>query len=160
MSAAASAVALGLVVGGGAAVGAAPAAPVVTRAGLDPALVAGRGATVDFAEQEAENARFTGAVIGPDRAAYTVAGEASGRTAVRLAPGQYVEFTLPAPANAINVRYSIPDAPNGGGITAPLDVAVNGGPARTMTLTSQYAYLYNQYPFTNDPHADLLHPDW
>ena len=160
MSAAASAVALGLVVGGGAAVGAAPSAPVVTRAGLDPVLVAGRGATVDFAEQEAENARFTGAVIGPDRAAYTVAGEASGRTAVRLAPGQYVEFTLPAPANAINVRYSIPDAPNGGGITAPLDVAVNGKSTRTMTLTSQYAYLYNQYPFTNDPHAELLHPDW
>ena len=29
-----------------------------------------------------------------------------------------------------------------------------------MTLTSQYAWLYNQYPFTNDPNADLLHPDW
>jgi hypothetical protein len=29
-----------------------------------------------------------------------------------------------------------------------------------MTLTSQYAYLYNQYPFTNDPGAGLLHPDW
>src|SRR4051794_10507275 len=37
----------------------------VTRAALDPALVAGRGATVDFAEQEAENATTTGAVIGP-----------------------------------------------------------------------------------------------
>lgn len=29
-----------------------------------------------------------------------------------------------------------------------------------MTLTSQYSWLYNQYPFTNDPRADLLHPDW
>ena len=29
-----------------------------------------------------------------------------------------------------------------------------------MTLTSEYAWLYNQYPFTNDPNADLLHPDW
>jgi hypothetical protein len=29
-----------------------------------------------------------------------------------------------------------------------------------MTLTSQYAWLYNEYPFTNDPNADLLHPDW
>ena len=29
-----------------------------------------------------------------------------------------------------------------------------------MTLTSQYAWLYNQYPFSNDPNADLLHPDW
>ena len=29
-----------------------------------------------------------------------------------------------------------------------------------MTLTSQYAWLYNQYPFSNDPGAGLLHPDW
>ncbi|MGW4111733.1 glycosyl hydrolase family 28-related protein [Actinosynnema sp. NPDC004786] len=135
-------------------------APVVTRAALDPALVAGRGADVAFVEQEAENATTTGTVIGPDRTAYTLPSEASGRTAVRLAPGQHVEFTLPKAANAITVRYSIPDAPTGGGITAPLDVTVNGGRRTTMTLTSQYAWLYNQYPFTNDPNADLLHPDW
>ncbi|WP_435233869.1 glycosyl hydrolase family 28-related protein [Micromonospora aurantiaca (nom. illeg.)] len=135
-------------------------APVVTRAGLDPALVAGRGATVDYVEQEAEHGRTTGTVIGPDRSAYTLAGEASGRRAVRLLPGQYVELTLPRATNALTVRYSIPDAPGGGGITAPLRVSVGHAPARTMTLTSQYAWLYNQYPFTNDPGADLLHPDW
>jgi hypothetical protein len=135
-------------------------APAVTRAGLDPALVTGRGARVDFAEQEAENAVTTGTVIGPDRTAYTLPAEASGRTAVRLTAGQHVEFTLPGATNAITVRYSIPDAPGGGGITAPLAVTVNGGHRRTMTLTSQYAWLYNQYPFTNDPDADLLHPDW
>ncbi|MBE1487221.1 glycosyl hydrolase family 28-related protein [Plantactinospora soyae] len=135
-------------------------APVVTRAGLDPALVAGRGASVAFLEQEAENARTNGTVLGPDRSAYTLPAEASGRRAVKLTPGRYVEFTLPKAANAITVRYSIPDAPNGGGITAPLDVTVNGGARQTMTLTSQYSWLYNQYPFTNDPNADLLHPDW
>ncbi|SEF25995.1 Pectate lyase superfamily protein [Amycolatopsis pretoriensis] len=143
---------------------AAPAAaadrPVVTRAALDPALVAGRGAGVGFLEQEAENARTDGVVIGPDRSAYTLPSEASGRRAVKLAPGQYVEFTLPAAANAITVRYSIPDAPRGGGITAPLDVTVNGAHRQRMTLTSQYSWLYNQYPFSNDPDADLLHPDW
>ncbi|GII02198.1 glycosyl hydrolase family 28-related protein [Planobispora takensis] len=136
------------------------AAPVVTRAALDPSLVAGRGADVAFVEQEAENAVTNGTTIGPDRAAYTLAAEASGRKAVKLAPGQYVEFTLPKAANAITVRYSIPDAPGGGGITAPLDVTVNGRARKTMTLTSQYAWLYNQYPFTNDPEAGLLHPDW
>ncbi|WP_174535693.1 glycosyl hydrolase family 28-related protein [Micromonospora chalcea] len=135
-------------------------APVVTRAGLDPALVAGRGAAVDYVEQEAEHGRTTGTVIGPDRSAYTLAGEASGRRAVRLLPGQYVELTLPRPTNALTVRYSIPDAPGGGGISAPLRVTVGRAPARTMTLTSRYAWLYNQYPFTNDPGADLLHPDW
>ena len=133
--------------------------PVVTRAGLAPALTAGRGAAVAFAEQEAENVTTTGTVIGPDRTAYTLPSEASGRTAVRLAPGQHVEFVLPSAANAITVRYSIPDAPAGGGITVPLAVTV-GDDRRTMTLTSQYAWLYNQYPFTNDPSADLLHPDW
>ncbi|RQX43052.1 mycodextranase [Micromonospora chalcea] len=125
-----------------------------------PARVAGRGATVDYVEQEAEHGRTTGTVIGPDRSAYTLAGEASGRRAVRLLPGQHVELTLPRPTNALTVRYSIPDAPGGGGITAPLRVSVGHAPARTMTLTSQYAWLYNQYPFTNDPGADLLHPDW
>jgi hypothetical protein len=134
--------------------------PVVTRAALDPSLVAGRGADVDFAEQEAENATTNGVAIGPDRTAYTLPAEASGRKAVKLTPGQYVEFTLPGAANAITVRYSIPDAPEGGGITAPLDVTVNGGRAKSMTLTSEYSWLYNQYPFSNDPNAGLLHPDW
>ncbi|MBU2667435.1 right-handed parallel beta-helix repeat-containing protein [Actinoplanes bogorensis] len=138
---------------------AAPTTTPVTRAGLDPALVAGRGASVNFLEQEAENAKTTGTVIGPSREAYTLPAEASGRSAVRLTPGQYVEFTLPKAANAITVRYSIPDSATGGGLTAPLAVKA-GSVSRSMTLTSQYSYLYNQYPFTNDPNADLLHPDW
>lgn len=79
-----AAVALSVLTGGAAAAG---PAPVVTRAALDPSLVAGRGAAVGFLEQEAEHARTTGTVIGPDRSAYTLAGEASGRRAVRLNPG-------------------------------------------------------------------------
>src|SRR3984893_16481286 len=125
--------------------------PIVTRAALDPSLVWGRGCDVGFVEQEAENAATNGTIIGPGTAAYTLAAEASARSAVSLAPGQYVQFTLPAAANAINVRYSIPDAPTGGGITAPLDGQVNGYYHRTMTLTSQYSWLYGQYPYDNDP---------
>jgi hypothetical protein len=136
-------------------------APAATRAALDPSLVAGKGADLGFAEQEAEHAATTGTVIGPGRAAYTLPAEASGRSAVTLKPGQYVEFTLPSAANAINVRYSIPDAATGGGITSPLDVTVDGKGRKTMTLSSQYAWLYNQYPFSNDPDGDLLSPgDW
>jgi len=147
-----------VVIGGGTAL--ASQTTPITRAALDPSLVAGRGASVNFVEQEAESATTSGVVIGPGRSAYTLPGEASGRSAVKLAPEQYVEFKLPRAANAITVRYSIPDAPTGGGITAPLDVTVNGGARRTMTLSSQYAWLYNQYPFSNDPNAGLLHPDW
>src|SRR5215469_8355928 len=90
-------------------------APGVTRAAIDPSLTAGRGASVPFVEQEAENAVTDGTIIGPSTQAYTLAAEASGRSAVTLQPGQYVEFTLPKAANAITVRYSIPDAPGGGG---------------------------------------------
>ncbi|WP_426520910.1 glycosyl hydrolase family 28-related protein [Diaminobutyricibacter sp. McL0618] len=154
------AVAISIVAGTGAAVAQTPApAPSATRAALDPALVAGRGADLGFVEQEAEKAATTGTVIGPDRTAYTLPAEASGRSAVKLTAGQYVEFTLPKAANAITVRYSIPDAPAGGGITSPLKVTA-AGVSKTMSLTSQYSWLYNQYPFSNDPGAGLLHPDW
>ncbi|MEW1859462.1 glycosyl hydrolase family 28-related protein [Streptomyces sp. NPDC088194] len=169
----AAAVGLGVLAGapayaGGVAHGGGPGAgqaAAVTRAALDPSLVTGRGADLGFAEQEAEDAATDGTVIGPGTAAYTLPAEASGRSAVTLKPGQYVEFTLPSAANAISVRYSIPDAPAGGGITSPLDVSLaakSGGGVqgrKTMTLTSQYAWLYNQYPFSNDPAADLLYPD-
>ncbi|HCT81038.1 MAG TPA: mycodextranase [Micromonosporaceae bacterium] len=127
---------------------------VETVAALSPQLTAGRGARVPFAEQEAENARTNGEIIGPDRRAYTLPSEASGRRAVRLdAAGEYVEFTLTRPANSLNVRYSIPDAVTGGGITGPLDVYVDGKRRHTITLTSEFSWLYSVYPFSNDPQA-------
>jgi hypothetical protein len=159
----AAAVGMSLVAGVGAGVAGAATGShqVVTRAGLAPALTAGRGAQLGMTEVEAETAATNGAVIGPDRTPYTLASEASGRSAVKLTgAGKYVEFTVPVATNAITVRYSIPDAPKGGGITAPINVLVNGKQTLTATLTSQYAWLYNQYPFSNDPTAGLLHPDW
>ena len=153
------AVGLGVMVSGALPATASPVPTPVTRAALDPSLVSGRGATVAFSEQEAEKAVTNGSVLPVTTQAYTLSAEASGRSAVSLTPGQYVQFTLPAATNAINVRYSIPDAPAGGGITAPLAVSVNGGRAQTMTLTSQYAWLYSQYPFSNNPNAGILFPD-
>src|SRR5258706_10437505 len=143
----------------------AQAAPRVTVAAIDPSLVAGRGAQLGIVEQEAENATTNGTILPYDTTAYTLSSEASGRQAVRLTPGQYVAFTLTQRANAVTIRYAIPDAPTGGGIDAPLTVSVerNGSPnthPQTITLTSKYSWLYNQYPFTNDPNAGLLHPDW
>jgi hypothetical protein len=134
-----------------------------TVAAIDPSLVAGRGAALGITEQEAENAATSGTILPFDTSAYTLSGEASGRQAVELAPGKYVAFTLTRPANAVTIRYALPDAPAGGGIDAPLTVGVESGQQQQqqdVTLTSKYSYLYNQYPFTNDPNADLLHPDW
>jgi hypothetical protein len=143
----------------------AQASPHPTVAAIDPSLVAGRGAQLGIVEQEAENAATNGTLLPFDTSAYTLSGEASGRQAVKLAPGQYVAFTLTQAANALTIRYAIPDAPTGGGIDSPLTIGVNrdgrGNPhPQTITLTSKYSNLYNQYPFTNDPTAGLLHPDW
>ena len=72
-----------------------------TIAGLPVAQTQGYGARVPFTEYEAENATTTGTAIGPDRRFTTLAAEASGRRAVRLEPGQFVEFVLAKPANAL-----------------------------------------------------------
>ncbi|MFT7870438.1 MULTISPECIES: discoidin domain-containing protein [Amycolatopsis] len=129
------------------------AAAVVAAAGATVAAVpagavaAGRGATVPFVEQEAETAATNGAVIGPNRAAGTLAGEASGRKAVTLSgQGQYVEFTLTAPANSIDFRYSVPDA-----VTGTISLYVGGTHNRDIALTSKWAWYYGSYPFTNNP---------
>src|SRR5689334_13931382 len=140
VAAAAASLTIGVLAAAAPAASAAPPGPSVTRAALDPALVEGRGASVPFLEQEAENAATNGTILGPSRDAYNIAAEASGRKAVKLLPGQYVEFTLPAAANAITVRYSIPDAPNGGGLTAKLGVT-GGDQTTSLPMTSQYAYL-------------------
>ena len=129
---------------------------------LDPALVAGRGADVDFVEQEAENAahqrRRSSA---PTASAYTLPAEASGRRAVKLTPGQYVEFTLPSAANAITVRYSIPDAPTGGGITAPLRRhGQRRAPAHHDADLAVRVALQPVPVLQRPATPGLLHPDW
>jgi hypothetical protein len=127
-------------------------------AALSALQVAGRGATVPFLEQEAETAATNGSVVGPDRTAGTLPGEASGRKAVTLSgQGRYVEFTLTAPANSINVRYSLPDNAEGTGIDSSIAVYVNGTKNRDLALTSRYGWYYGSYPFTNRPGDGRAH---
>jgi len=111
----------------------------------------GKGATVPFAEVEAEDAATNGSVIGPDRVYTHLPSEASGRRAVTLNGGQYVEFTVPKAANAMSVRYSVPDNSAGTGQTVPVDLLVNGTKLKSLDLTSKYAWYYGGYPFSNDP---------
>jgi Alpha-1,3-glucanase catalytic domain D1/Alpha-1,3-glucanase catalytic domain D2/F5/8 type C domain len=133
-------------------------ASAAQTAALSPLAVSGRGATVPFVEQEAEDAATNGTVIGPDRTYTTLPSEASGRRAVRLdAVGEYVEFTLSQPANAMTVRYSIPDGPGGSGLTAPIDLRVNGSVLKSLPFTSRYGWFYGGYPFGNDPGAGNPH---
>ena len=112
----------------------------------------GVGARVPFAEYQAEDARTNGTVLGPDRAYGTLAAEAVGRRAVRLqGAGKYVEFTLKRPANAVNVRYSIPDSADGAGLDSSLSVVVGGRAIQSLPVTSRYSWYYGVYPWTNTP---------
>ncbi|MFD4509346.1 glycosyl hydrolase family 28-related protein [Streptomyces sp. NPDC058457] len=102
-----------------------------------PAAHAAAGAGLPFTSVEAESATTTGTKIGPDYTQGTLASEASGRQAVRLASGQRVEFTAPQASNAVNLSYSFPD-----GQTGALNVYVNGVKlAKTLAVTSKYSYV-------------------
>jgi hypothetical protein len=117
--------------------GAPAARPAASSAAMSPFDVQARGATVPFTEYEAESTDHTGSVIGPDLTQGSLASEASGRQAVQLAQGQYVEFTLTAPANAVDVRYSVQDGRQGS-----LGVYVNGAELPdALPVTSTYSHI-------------------
>ncbi len=111
----------------------------------DRSLFVGRGANMPYDMYEAEDGAIGGgaAVVGPNRTVGDLAGEASGRRAVTLNDnGAFVEFTTKAASNTLVVRFSIPDAAGGGGITTTLDVYVDGTFHKAIPLTSRYAWLY------------------
>ncbi|MGW4803265.1 carbohydrate-binding protein [Kitasatospora sp. NPDC004272] len=113
---------------------------------------AGVGATLPFTSYEAEAGSTNGTVLAPDRSYLSVASEASGRSAVKLAAtGQYVEIKLTAPANAINLRYALPDSADGKGLDATLSVYADGQALPDLRLTSRYAWVYGAYPYDNNP---------
>ncbi|MFF8592165.1 discoidin domain-containing protein [Streptomyces sp. NPDC015220] len=108
-------------------------------------LFIGRGAHMPYDTYEAEDGTLGGGagVVGPNRTVGDLAGEASGRRAVKLdATGEYVEFTTRAPTNTLVTRFSIPDAPGGGGADSTIDVYVDGVFKKALPLTSKYAWLY------------------
>lgn len=110
------------------------------------------GAAVPWHTYEAEAMDTNGEVLGPGSAPYHVETESSGLRCVRLAAaGQFAQFVVAEPANAIVVRYCLPDAPQGGGLRSSLAVYVNGRKRATLALDSRCAWLYGRYPFSNDP---------
>ena len=128
------------------------AASPATVAALPPNQIRSRGADVPFIEHEAELARTTAKVIGPDRTFGTLSSEASGRKAVLLQRnGDYVEFTLARPANAINVRIAVPDGPDGRGLDSTIGLYADGQRLASIGTSSRYGWFYGTYPFTNRP---------
>lgn len=108
-------------------------------------LFVGRGANLPFDILEAEDGTVGGGatIVGPNRTVGDLAGEASGRRAVTLnQTGAYVQFTTRASTNTLVTRFSIPDAPGGGGTSSTLNVYVNDVFHKAIPLTSKYAWLY------------------
>lgn len=125
------------------------------------AAEAGRGAVVPWITYEAEQAKTSGNLLGPDYTGHTAVREASGRRCVSLAAsGEYLEFPAKADAQGLVIRYSIPDSPDGRGIDATLSLYINGKLSKKLPLTSKYAYLYGAYPFKNDPAAGTPRHFW
>jgi len=124
-------------------------------------LQASPGANVSWITYEAENMTNSGGtLIGPPvqvvdlnaSVSNTIQMEASGGQAVELTgTGQYVELTAQAAANAIVVRYCVPDTANGVGTNYTISLYTNGVFVQKLPVTSQYSWRYGAYPFTNNP---------
>ncbi len=96
----------------------------------------------------------TGVRLGPNSKPGRVETESSGRKCVKLAAaGQSVEFTAREAANAIVLRYSVPDSQDGVGVDSTLSLYQNGKRVQRLPVTSRYSWLYGRYPFTNNPRA-------
>jgi parallel beta-helix repeat protein len=122
------------------------------------AATGGSGASLPYAEVQAENSATNGTVIGPSYTQGQLADEASGRKAVTLqGTGKYVTFTTPVATNSIDFRYSIPDSSDGSVYTAPLSLYINGTKQTNFTLTNAYSWYYGSYPFTNTPSSGNPH---
>ncbi|MBD5785979.1 carbohydrate-binding protein [Cellulosimicrobium terreum] len=120
--------------------------------------LAARGATTPYTQYEAEAGTTNGSVLAASRTYGTVQAESSGRRAVRLdATGEQVSITLTKPASGLVLRYSIPDAAAGGGLTSPLGVYANGAKVTDATLTSKHAWVYGDYPFHDAPSLGSPH---
>ncbi|GLY91740.1 CARDB domain-containing protein [Actinoallomurus iriomotensis] len=113
----------------------------------------GRGANMPYDAYEAEDGVLAGGatIVGPNRTIGDLAGEASGRRAVKLAStGASVEFTTKASTNTLVTRFAMPDASGGGGINSTLDVYVNGTFLKAIDLTSHFAWLYGDETSPNN----------
>ena len=130
------------------------------------------GATVPFTTYEAESATLGGGATAVALTSFPTAQfvsnpqlEASGHAYVNLsATGQSVTFTNTTgkSVTAINVRYNIPDAPNGGGISSTLDFYVNGIFRQALAVSSaqMYEYVSSSGVGSKVPSSGLPHVFW
>lgn len=117
--------------------------------GVDAAAAV--GATVPFTEYEAEAGTLNGgatviSLTTPPTTEYSSPElEASGHAFVQLNDtGQSVSWknATRTSFSAVDIRFSIPDAPGGGGMTATLDLFIDGVFKQAINLSSGQTWLY------------------
>ena len=126
---------------------------------LSTAIVAQMPVLGTTAEYEAEDQQTSGTAIGPDRRYGSVAAEASGRRAISLDhSGQWIQFTLHAPARGLTIRYSLPTSPLRWRRGSSADIIVAGRRIATVPLKSRYS---TAAPMPPDRHlAGRVHHFW
>lgn len=118
-------------------------------------MLAQIGASMPFIIYEAENGIWeNGATLLSQigiPSAPTVEFESSGRKCVRLdATNESISWISKEASNTIVMRVCIPDAPNGGGITATLNLYVDGVFRQAISTTSKYTWTYGFELMTDD----------
>lgn len=105
-----------------------------------------RGAQLPYTRYESENGRTGGGAALQQSPLFNqadIASEASNQQYVSLpANGAYVEWTLSTPAQAMDLRFTMPDNTTGTGQTGSLNLYVNTVLVKTISLTSYWAYQY------------------
>jgi len=114
------------------------------------------GATVPYTTFLAEKFKHNGKLLAPSRVYRTVTAECVGRQAVELnKTGQYITITLTEPANAVTVRYSIPDGSHNATISnvAAFKATLTLYAAKDkyiLPVNTAHSHLYGNFPWSKD----------
>lgn len=81
--------------------------------------------------------------------------EASNESAVVLSSkGDYVEWSVDKPGRGLTLRFSLPDSPDGKGLTGTLMLTVDGVDVQPIALDSKWAWQYTQIAYSQEKYPD------
>lgn len=116
-----------------------------------------RGASnMPYTRYESENGIYGGGASLASSVQFVqtdIAAEASNQKYVSMpSNGSYVQWKASAAAKGVNLRFTMPDNSTGTGLTGSLNLYVNNVLAKTIDLTSYWAYQYFDVGGEGDPY--------
>jgi hypothetical protein len=128
------------------------AIPLILLTASFQSALAFPGASVPWLTYYSSEMSTNGTRMGPGYQPFTVEAESAQRSCIKLSEtGQYVEFRAWRRANALVLRYSLPDTATGGGFDSTISLYKNGVFVQKLAVTSKYSWLYGFYSWTNNP---------